>query len=227
MSSDPNRLGPISAFFARTGDLMLLNLLFIAGCLPVVTAGASAAALHYVTLRMHRKQDVNVVRDFFRSWKQNLKQGFILELITLVVAAVLIVDIYVLIRMSGQDGFFRVLMFLWAVVALRLLAIWVYLFPLLAQFDHGISTFINSARIMSRRHLSHTAAIMLILAFPIALGAIVPYALELELFFFIFAGFSVMARVAARFYAQVFDLYITDAGAACGPEACGPTEEAR
>lgn len=209
MRSDPGRLSPISAFFARVGDLMLLNLLFIAGCLPVFSAGASASAMFYVTLKLHRKQDTNIVKDFFHSWRQNLWQGFILELITLAVAAVLIIDIYVLVHLMDSDGFFKVLAVLWAVVALRLLAMWIYIFPLLAQFDHGISTFINSARIMSRRHLSHTVAIMLLTAFPVMLGAVIPYALEWEIFLFVLFGFSLVAHVCTGFYAAVFDQYIS------------------
>lgn len=220
MRSEPGRLSPISAFFARVGDLMLLNLLFIAGCLPVFSAGASASALYYVTLKLHRKQETNIVRDFFHSWRQNLRQGFILELITLAVAAVLIIDVYVLLHLMDSDAFFKVLMALWVLVALRLLAMWIYIFPLLAQFDHGISTFINSARIMSRRHLSYTVAIMLLIAFPAVIGAIIPYVLEWEIFIFILFGFSLTAYVCTRFYAAVFDLYI-DSDADKTPSSVG------
>ena len=47
-------------------DLILLNLAFLLGCIPVVTIPASLAALCSAVLRMQRAQDVHIFRDFFR-----------------------------------------------------------------------------------------------------------------------------------------------------------------
>ena len=43
---------PVMRVLGKAADLMILNLVFIACCLPIVTIGASITALSYVTLKM-------------------------------------------------------------------------------------------------------------------------------------------------------------------------------
>ena len=53
-------------------DLVLLNLAFLLGCIPVVTIPASLSALSRALLRMQREENVHIFRDFFR----DIKIGF-------------------------------------------------------------------------------------------------------------------------------------------------------
>ena len=70
-------------FMSRVADLIILNLLCIVCCIPVVTIGPSIAAMFYVTLKMVRNEESYIVRGFFKSFKQNLKQGIVINLIML------------------------------------------------------------------------------------------------------------------------------------------------
>lgn len=74
---------------SRVADLIILNLLCIVCCIPVVTIGPSIAAMFYVTLKMVRNEESYIVRGFFKSFKQNLKQGIVINLIMLVAALLL------------------------------------------------------------------------------------------------------------------------------------------
>ena len=80
-------------FMGRVADLLLLNFLCILCCIPVVTAGASITALYYVTLKMARDEESYIARSFFRSFKQNFKQATIINIIMLLTAAVLFIDL--------------------------------------------------------------------------------------------------------------------------------------
>ena len=67
-------------FFAIMGvlfDLIILNVLTLLCCLPVVTAGASFTAMHSVLWRMVRHEETYVARQFFDSFKRNLKQSLL------------------------------------------------------------------------------------------------------------------------------------------------------
>ena len=68
-------------FFAIMGVLfdlsVLLNVLTLLCCLPVVTAGASFTAMHSVLWRMVRHEETYVARQFFDSFKRNLKQSLL------------------------------------------------------------------------------------------------------------------------------------------------------
>jgi len=63
---------PIWRVMAMVGDLILLNLLLIASCLPVVTAGAGFTATFDTARRLHDRTDSGVARTFWKSLRANL-----------------------------------------------------------------------------------------------------------------------------------------------------------
>lgn len=75
MSRFFNPDNPIMEFIAKIFDLILLNLLFIFSCVPIITIGASTSALSYVTLKMVRGEDPYIWQNFWKSFRQNFKQG--------------------------------------------------------------------------------------------------------------------------------------------------------
>lgn len=48
----------------KLADLMWLNILTVIFCIPVVTAGASITAMHYMALKMARNEECYITRDF-------------------------------------------------------------------------------------------------------------------------------------------------------------------
>ena len=61
-------------FMGKVADLCMLNLLCIACCIPVVTAGASLTALYYVTLKMVRNEEAYIFRSFLNRLKRILSR---------------------------------------------------------------------------------------------------------------------------------------------------------
>ena len=70
-------------FMGKVADLMILNVLCIICCIPIVTAGPAITAMFYVTLKMVRNEESYIVKGFFKSFKENLKQGILINLIML------------------------------------------------------------------------------------------------------------------------------------------------
>lgn len=103
-------------FMSRVADLIILNLLCIVCCIPVVTIGPSIAAMFYVTLKMVRNEESYIVRGFFKSFKQNLKQGIVINLIMLAAALLLYFDISICRSTPGTIG--KVLMVLFMMIDL-------------------------------------------------------------------------------------------------------------
>ena len=56
--------GIIYRFLNKTGNIILATILWLAGCIPVVTIGASTAAFYYVMVKSVRK-DVGYVHSEF------------------------------------------------------------------------------------------------------------------------------------------------------------------
>ena len=54
---------PFWSFLNKIADLVLLNVLWLVFCIPIITIGASTAAMYRVTLNMHRGEGGEMVMD--------------------------------------------------------------------------------------------------------------------------------------------------------------------
>lgn len=78
--------GPLMRALVYLGELILLNLLFLLCCLPVITAGASAAAMYTVAFRNLDGKGGHVCRQFFSAFRANFKKATLQWLVMLAVA---------------------------------------------------------------------------------------------------------------------------------------------
>ena len=198
-------------FMSRVADLIILNLLCIVCCIPVVTIGPSIAAMFYVTLKMVRNEESYIVRGFFKSFKQNLKQGIVINLIMLAAALLLYFDISICRSTPGTIG--KVLMVLFMMILVVYLMIFLYIYPVLAKFYNTIKNTFTNAFLMSIRHLPYTILMMVITAAPVLLGIFVAQAFPFMILFYIMLGFATVTYINSRFFVKLFDNYIPeDAG---------------
>ena len=77
--SDSN---PLIRGLTKLADLMWLNALFIVTSLPIITIGASTAALYYETMRIVAGEESYITKDYFRAFKENFKKATIIWLIS-------------------------------------------------------------------------------------------------------------------------------------------------
>ena len=75
-------------FWRKKFKLIGLNLLYILCCIPVITIGPATAGLMYVLRNMANERPTFVVADFFDAFKKNFKQGVVVGLLNLLLAAV-------------------------------------------------------------------------------------------------------------------------------------------
>lgn len=48
---------PVMRVLGRLGDIIILNMIFVVGCIPVITIGTSLSALYAVAMKMARGED--------------------------------------------------------------------------------------------------------------------------------------------------------------------------
>lgn len=86
----------IDNWFFRTmaliGDWVLLSVLWVIGCLPVVTAGAATLSVFAVAHKMAAGQDYDVCRDFCKAFRRDFRQATVIWLPMLVLALLLVLD---------------------------------------------------------------------------------------------------------------------------------------
>lgn len=188
---------------------MLLNVLFLLCCLPVVTVGPACAAMYYVTLKMARKQDdTSVIRSFFHSFRQNLRQGIVLGLLAVALGAVAFADIFIMWNLVQYGLFFQCMLVLLVLVSILYLMTCIYLFPLLAQFNNSIKGHLRSALALSLKHFRYSLMFLLLSALPVAAAFLIPHALEWEIIVFLMIGFAVYAYIFSLFFVVIFKEYM-------------------
>ena len=196
---------------SKVADLLLLNMLAVLCCIPIVTVGASLTALNYMALKIVRNEECYIVRGFFKSFKQNFKQGTAIWLLLLLLIVVLAGDFYIM-NNSGIE-FNKVLQVIITIFAMLLLFTAMYVFPVLAKFDNTIWRTLRNAFFMS------------IMQFPKTLLMIVLYILPPVIFVFfyqiaplaIFFGLSVPAWLSAKLYNKLFQRLEDQVLAETGP----------
>ena len=148
-----------SQFIYSVMDYVKLGLVFLLFSIPGFTAGAAAAAVMTVGMRIERKEAPTIFRPFWQAFKDNFKQGTILTVLFMVVFGFLAADWYVLMQME-QTLLIRLICAIVFVLALLAASLMMWVFPTLARFA------------LSNRQIIHNAVIHMFARFPQTLLAL-------------------------------------------------------
>lgn len=208
-----NLFNPDNRFFTFMGkvaDLMVLNLLCILCCLPIVTIGPSITAIFYVTLKMVRGEETYIAKNFFHSFKDNLRQGIIIHLIMVVIGAVLAFDLYFCWQLKSSITSLKYLSYVFATLGIIYLMVFMYIYPLLAKFSNTIKNTFKNALLISIRHFPKTLLMIVITALPLAAMIFNSTVMVWGFLFFLMLGFSTIAYINSTFFVNIFDNYIPE-----------------
>ena len=184
---------PVMRFLDTMADLIILNILFIVCSIPIITLGASATAMCYVTLKMRDREEGSVFRNFFRAFRQNFVQATLIWIILAALAGFLLAD-YLLIRDSEGTGYqvIRILLplcaVLWGMVA-------IYIFFIQARFQNTIPNTLRNALALA---FINAPRCFLAVAILVAVWRLVTFDVDtfsLGVLIFLAIGFSGLARL--------------------------------
>lgn len=196
--------GPDTLFFRvmdKVGNMILVSLYWIVGCIPVVTIGVSTTALYYTTVKSVRLGEGYVTREFWSCYKRNLKNGILLTLMFLLAALVLWLDFRYTEKFFGDAaGAMELLYLLLAATAVGLV---IYIFPVLSRFTMGKLECFKLALFMVFKHLPTTLVLLLLAAGCIVGVILVPVPLLVILpGLGTFLGSFLMERVLRKYMAK-------------------------
>lgn len=158
--------GPVFTAMESFANLVILNLITLALCIPVITGGAALTALHYSVLHMVRGEEGHIFRAYFREFKANFKWATLLWIPVLVLSAFILFDIW-LIR-NYPDAFPSALRIVFGAGFLIIGMVIVWVFPLLCHFAYDkVSTYIHNAILISLANLPRTIAMLAITFLPL------------------------------------------------------------
>lgn len=189
---------PVWSFMGKVADLILLNLLAVVCSIPIFTIGASWTALYFVTIRMVRKEEGYVIRDFFRSFKGNFKQATIIWLLVLVVAVIFIGDIFIYRMMPDQIP--QIIMIAVFILAFLFLGTVIYVFPVLSRFHNTTKNTIKNAFLLSIVNIPYTIISTIVLILPVVLTVVIYQVAPI----FIALGVALPAYIISMMLVRIF-----------------------
>ena len=182
--------------------LVFLNILTLLFSIPIVTAGAALAAMHYVIIEMIEERGGSLPGEFWKRFKENLKNATPIWLILLAAAGFLYADIRLIT--GGQLGLPRAMLIPIYAGLFVTAAIYVYVIPLTARFVYSTGAAFKNAAILAAAYFPRTVIM-------VAVSAVIPFLLLnvtrlLPLFFLL--GISLPGYLCALLYKPIFDKMI-------------------
>lgn len=150
--------GIVYRFLNKTGNIILATILWLLGCIPVVTIGTSTAALYYTTVKSVRKDVGYVHSEFWRGYKMNLKKGVAATVLLLVLGTVLGVEMWLVLENGVEVN--KIWYTLSGLLMLLMLLVTLYLFPVMSRFDMKLGKLCMLAFVMSIRFWYITLALL-------------------------------------------------------------------
>ena len=153
--------GAYTSVMSKIFDVLMLGVLWVICSLPLFTVGASCSALYYAIVRSVKEDKGYASKMFFRSFRQNLKQGIILWLIIAGLVCLMGFNFNVLEEhTSGNIGL--VMMGVYAAIGVYLILTACYLFPALSRYEMGVLWLLRISLYMTARYFFTTIMIAVI-----------------------------------------------------------------
>ena len=142
-------------------DILKLNFMWIIFCIPIVTIGGSTIAAFSVLLRMSEDQEGNVIKDFWKAFRENWKQGILIGLLPPICFEAVFLDfqLYNAVEKGGLGilivGCFSAYIFIFCLS---------YVFPLLARYDNTVINSIKNSFRIGMKFFGRTFLLLVIIA---------------------------------------------------------------
>ena len=192
-------------FMNKVADLCILNIICLVCCIPIVTAGASITAMYYVTLKMVRGEDPYIWQNFWKSFRQNFKQGTLIWVFSILVFIFLGMDFYII--NSQNTTLFAVIRILLWCVCLVALSVFLYVFPIISHFVCSTTQALKNAVFMTFGHLPYTLVMLVITGLILYLCACSVKTFALVVVISGICGFSVVAFIYSILFDRIFKKY--------------------
>ena len=140
-------------------DCIFLSLFFLLGCFPVVTMGASFAALYDAAFRAYRQGDKHPWQRFFHVFRSNWKAGILPTVVFLLVFAGLAKALIGLWNAAVYGEISWMVFSGGALVGVLVLGVLSVLFPTLSRFENSFLGLLKNTVLLALANLPRTLAL--------------------------------------------------------------------
>ena len=193
---------PLMRFMMLITNLIALNVLWLIGCIPIVTAGASTVAMYSVLISSINGKDDAVLKPFIRAFKENFRSATPLWLLTLLIGAVMAAEVFYLY--AGSQLWLKIV---FGVILFIYCAAISYLYPLLARYHTSAKAALFNSFALSMRHLLSSVCVVVLNALPVVLMVAFTELFWKSILVWTLIGFSLIAYLNLRILLPVFKKY--------------------
>ena len=186
-------------------NLIIVNLVFIITCIPFITIGASITALYRITISIVAGDNPAVLREYFKSFKDNFVKSTLFFLLYLALGAFFGFEIYMVRTMMAENMQwvqYPAYFFIFAVFASAC-----YAFPLIAWFEESFKQVLKNSLLIALTNLPFTIMQAVIAGVFILL---VDYNYAIPLSFVCFMGIASIAWFYSLFLKRIFAKFGAD-----------------
>ncbi|MFB0921294.1 MAG: YesL family protein [Oscillospiraceae bacterium] len=142
-------------FLEAFADLCIVSAYWIVCCVPIITIGASSAALYSTVVRVVRDESGSLSKTYFSVFCKAFRQGIVCSLIF--AAGCVLFALYYLLGVDGISG--GLFIAYWAVVVLLWIiftGVFLYVFPLLSRFRQNNAVMLRNAFLLAAGYPAKT-----------------------------------------------------------------------
>ncbi len=154
--------GPLIRFFGTAGKLIILSFVWLVTCVPIVTVGLSTTALYYTVVKVVRRDNGYLLREFFGAMRREWKQGLLFSVMYILLYIILYFDYLLWTEKVSVVGLLSGIVCIVLIVIVTMSAC--YLFPLISRFELSIGDAVKTAFFLTFRYLPSSVAMFLMVA---------------------------------------------------------------
>ena len=193
---------PIWKFMGFMGDLICLNLLFIATSIPIITIGTSLTSLYAVLFKMKEKRDSYLVKEYFTEFIRNFKNSTIIWGMYLAFMTICCLNINLQLNLNAGN---TKVLFIALGVAMFFISITVmYALAMQARFENSLQQTLAKSFLFSIMCFPYTLCMVTLVAICGAISIVnVTYILYAVMFWFVI-GFASVGYLHSRLFLKAF-----------------------
>ena len=130
-------------------DCIFATLLWIIGCIPIITIGASTTALYYTVHKVIHQERGYIFREFKHAFISNFKKSTISWIILMCLGTFLGSDAYLTYQLKQQGDKVGIVFYLILVLLLLELIVFIFIFPYLSRFEDNMKRAFKNAFFLS------------------------------------------------------------------------------
>ena len=189
----------------KIGSMILLNIYFIIGCIPVVTVGTSITASISVLFKFKENPDMKITSTFFKAYKSNLIDTVLIWIILAGISSASFMMVMAIVTgVAGLTGALGIaVMVIFGIIFLICLMIFTFVFVLIARYENFILMQIKNALKVAVAHLFWCLLIWIVWCI-----AVVPFTFWPQLFIYmgwvwLAFGFALVMNISMNIYIRI------------------------